>query len=215
MTDQNNETETLQSEVATVVEEGIDIRAKVRDLTMKALLTHELDFGGIRQVMGAVSEGISIGAKKHASNLKGALSDGFAGMDDALRKSAEATHLALRQLVSQGKDFTDTDLREALHDLKALEEDFLSTVSKVAEKAGEKVRQELGELVSHARRAGTDTGTVVASTLNEMGHRLGATAKEGSRETAGAAKEIKTRLSLLASGVLLGMADALDKKTKH
>ena len=214
MGDQNTESETLQSEVATVVEEGVDIRARVRDLTMKALLNHELDFAGIREVMGAVSEGISIGAKKHATNVKGALSDGFSGMDDALKKSAEATHLALRQLASQGKDFTETDLRDALHDLKALEEDFLSTVSKVAEKAGDKVRQELGDLVSHARRAGTDTGAVVASTLNDLGNRLGATAKEGGQETTGAAREIKKRLSLLASGVLLGMADALDKKSK-
>jgi Family of unknown function (DUF6781) len=40
--------------------------------------------------------------------------DGVRQLDDALVKSASATHGALQQLASRGQDFTDNDLKEAM-----------------------------------------------------------------------------------------------------
>ena len=209
-----SEAEQITAEASAAVGQGVDIRQKVRDLTLRALKGRQLDTAELKQVIRAVAEGISIGAGKYAGEAKSALADGLAGLDDALRKLAEATQLALRQLVSQGKDFTGHDLKAALGNFKRLEEDFLSTVSQVADAAGGIIRQELQELVSHARRVGTDTGAIISATVSDLSNRLSATLRESKNAGEAAAREISKRLALLTSGILSGMADALHEKAK-
>ncbi|MDO9064938.1 MAG: hypothetical protein Q7U25_06985, partial [Sulfuricella sp.] len=157
----------------------------------------------------AVTEGISVGAAKHAGEVKAALSEGLAGLDEALTKAAEATRLALEQLTSQAKDFSETDLNWALVNLKRLEEEFLDTVSVAADSATDKIKQELKELVTHARRAGTDTGAKVTETVGALSNKVSATLHESTIVGKDAAREMSARLASLASGILAGMADAL------
>ena len=91
---------------------------------------------------------------------------------------------------------------------------FLNTVSKVSEAAGGRIKEEFASQLTHLRRSGTDSGRVVAATLAEFGQNAGSAAKTGARQTANAALEMKQRLTLLASGILAGMADALHEKAK-
>jgi hypothetical protein len=206
--------DTLKKAVSETVEQGQDIRARVRDLTLQALKTRHLNSTEIKGVIRTVAEGISLGAEKRAGEVRSALSEALGGLDDALRKSAEATSLALRQLTSQTKDFTDQELKQALEHLKTLEDDFLSTVGQVAEAAGARIKGELKDLVTHAQRVGTGTGSQVAATVNEFGHRVSISLKEGAAAGKDAAREVSVRLAALASGLLAGMADALREKTE-
>lgn len=206
--------EEIKQAVSVSVEEGVDIRVKVRDLTLQALRTRRLDYDEIKPVIAAVTEGISMGAAKHAGEVKAALSEGLAGMDEALTKAAEATHLALQQITSQARDFSETDLEWALVNLKRLEEEFLDTVSIVADSATDKIKQELKELVTHARRAGTDTGAKVAETVGTLSNKVSATLKESKSSGQDAAREMSSRLASLAGGILAGMADALHEKAE-
>lgn len=217
MTEKNSNmlsTEEIKQAASASVEEGVDIRAKVRDLTLRALKTRKLSTEEIRPVINAVTEGISVGAAKRAGEVKSALSEGLAGMDEALTKAAEATRLALEQMTSHAKDFSESELDWALVNLKRLEEEFLDTVSVVADSAADKIKQELKDLVVHARRAGTDTGAKVAETVSTLGNKVSATLHEGKVVGKDAAREMSARLASLASGILAGMADALHEKAE-
>lgn len=207
-------TEEIKSAAVESVQQETDIRAKVRDLTLRAIQSRRLDAAGVKEVVRAVTEGISIGAEKRGGEIRMALSEAISGLDEALQKSAQATRLALQQLTSQSKDFTDHDLKQALDNLKKMEEDFLSTVSQVADGAGAKVKQELKDLAEHARRAGTDTGASIAATVNELGNRLSATLAGGKAAGQEAAHAFTARIAALASGILAGMADALHEKSE-
>lgn len=204
--------ETIKIAVSDSVEQATDIRVRVRDLTLQALRTRNLDAKEVTGVVKAVTEGISLGLGKRAGEIKGALSDALAGLDEALTKSAEATHLALRQLTSQGKDFSDNELKQALENLKEIEEEFLKTFNTVAEAASGVVKQEMKDLVTHVRRTGTDTGSKVSETLNEFSHRVKTSMEGGATAGKGAAREISARLASTASGILSGLADALHEK---
>lgn len=204
----------IKQAVSASIEQGADIRENVRNLTLQALKTRKLSVEEIKSVIGPVIEGISLGAAKRAGEMKSAVTEGLAGLDEALSKAAEATQLALKQLTSQAKDFSDSDLDWALVNLKRMEEDFLATVSQVADSATDLIRQEMKDLVVHARRAGTDTGAKVAETANILGNKVSATLHESKVTGKEAAREMSVRLAALAGGILAGMADALHEKAE-
>src|SRR5918992_732484 len=127
-------------------------------------------------------------------------------MDDenSVRKAAseavEAGESALKQMVATGRGISDNEVKQALAGMKKIEEDFVATVSQVASSANERVRPELQDLVKRATHAGTETGRQVAHLMAEFTFT--------GVELAG---EFSARFAKMASGVLAGMADALEK----
>lgn len=214
MSENNSNLSSIQSAVSESVAGGGDIRSQVRDLTLRALKGRHLDAEAVKQVVKAVGEGVNLGLERRGGEIRLALSEAVAGVDEALAKSAEAIRLALQQLTSQSRDFTAVDLRLALDDLKRLEKEFLSTLGDAAEVTGGKVRQEFRDLADHARRAGTDTGAKVSATVSEFENRLRAVAAEGTVAGKAGAREMSARLAALASGILAGLADALHEKSE-
>jgi hypothetical protein len=192
--------ETLRQAAAESVRDADDIRRRVHDLTLEALKTRHFDREGIRAVVRAVSEGVALGAPASRADLRHALGEAFRGMDQALTKSLQAGHEALRQLVATGRGISDNELKQALAGLRKIEEDFVATVSQVADSANERLRPELHELLSRAKHAGTDTGRETAKLMAEFA--------VAGIELAG---EFGVRFASLAGGVLAGMADALQK----
>ncbi len=212
MSDTPQNAEQIAGEAAAAAEKVTDLRGSVRDMTLRALKSRELSLGEMKSVLRAVSEGVSIGLEKRGGELKGAAADALAGLDEAVKKSAEATKLAAEQLLSQGREFTEQDLKPVYEDMKRLEGELLDAVSNAADRAGARVKQEFSDLVTHARRTGTDTGRLVADTVAEFNGRLAGTVKGGAAESATAARELSKRLTVVASGILSGMADALHEK---
>ena len=195
--------DSIRQAAAESVKEGGDIRQRVRDLTLEALKTRHFDREGMREVVRAVSEGVSLGAEASGTGLREALVEGFRGMDQALTRSVEAGHAALRQLVATGRGISDHELKQALAGLKKIEEDFVATVSQVAASANERVRPELRALVERATHAGTETGRQTAKLMTEFAF--------SGMELAG---QFSVRFAQMASGVLAGMADALEKSAQ-
>jgi hypothetical protein len=193
-------TENISQAASDSVSKGEDIRQRVHDVTLEALKTRRFDREAIRDVVRAVTEGMTRGAEGSGLGVRQALAEGFRGMDQALTKSVEAGHEALRQMVATGRGISDNELKQALDGLRKVEEDFVATVDQVAQSANERVRPQLRELVRDATHLGTETGRRTA--------RLMADFTLGSLELAG---EFGVRFAQLASGVLAGMADALDK----
>src|SRR5918992_3118911 len=114
--------ERLRQAAEEFVRRGVDIRGKVHDLTLAALQSRRFDRDAMRDVFRAVTAGVATGAEG-APDMRQALADGLKGMDQALARSAEAGAAALKQLASSGRNFSETDLKGALADLKKLEDD--------------------------------------------------------------------------------------------
>jgi hypothetical protein len=205
--------EAITQEATATVEEAKDIRTRVRDLTLSAIRQRHLEAGEVREIVRALMTGINFGLEKKAEDSKVAMSEAFAGLDDALQKSAEATHLALQQLSDRGKEFSDIDLTIAIENMKQTEKDFLTVVSEVAAAASDRVKTDWQELVTHATRTGTDTGRQVADTLNVFSHRMAEVAVDVRTVGGGAARQLSSRFVQVASGILAGVTEAIrDKK---
>jgi hypothetical protein len=188
---------------------GVDIRARVRDLTLAALQARKLDFNAMREVMRDMAEGVTTGAEQRGAEMKQALDEAFKGMDEAFTKSAHATQLAMQDLTTRARDFNDTELRSTLEGLKHMEGDLLSAMGSAAERVGGRVRAETQEILAHATRSGTDTGAIVARTMAEFSQRLAGVAGEGARDGMEAARMMSERMAQAASGFLSAMSETL------
>jgi Skp family chaperone for outer membrane proteins len=194
------EEDSLRKAAGEAMKAGEDVTRRVRDLTLDALRNRRFDREGIREVVRAVTEGMASAAPASGGTLRQAMGQAFRGMDEALTKSVEAGEGALRQMVATGRGLADNEVKQALAGLKKIEEDFVDTVSKVASSANERARPELRALVERATHAGTETGKQTAKLMAEFTF--------AGMELAG---EFSARFAKMASGVLAGMADALEK----
>lgn len=204
--------EGIKQAASAAVSAGQDIRERVRDLTLSAIRQRRMEASEVKNVVKALAEGISLGLDKRAHDSKQALGQAFAGLDAALMKSAEATHLALQQLSTSNNDFSSQDLKAALDNLKKVEQDFLDTLNEVARKSSGHVKTELDELLSHSRRTGTDTGRQVATTLAAFSQQIKGVAHDTRAAGSGAVRELSSRFTQVAAGILEGIAQALHNK---
>ncbi len=203
--------ERIRQQASESVRAGIDIQARVHDITLAALTGGRFDPKAVREVVRAVAEGVALGAESSRTEMRRSLADAFHGIDEALRKSAEAGQTALRQLVTTGRGFTDNELKSALGNLRRIEDDFIATMAQVSDAASARVRPELRKVLDEARRSGTETGRQVASTMAEFAQRASLASIEVTLAGIETAGEVGARFAQLASGVLAGLADALRK----
>ena len=202
--------ERLREAAEEFVRQGVDIRARVHDLTLAALSSRRFDRDAMRDVFRAVTAGVATGAEG-SPDMRQTLADGLKGMDQALARSAEAGASALKQLASSGKTFSDTELKAALANLKKLEDDFVTTVSRVADAATGPVQPELRGALGNLTHTGTETGKQLALAANELTHRFAVFSIDASLAGLQVAGEFGARFANLASGILSGVADALQK----
>ena len=193
-------TDSIRKAAVDAMKSGGDVARRVQEVTLEALRNRRFDREGIRDVVRAVTEGMASAAPTSGGTVRQVMGQAFRGMDEALTKSVEAGEQALRQLVSTGRGVADNEVKQALAGLKKIEEDFIVTVSKVASSANERARPELRALVERATHAGTETGRQTAKLMAEFTF--------AGMELAG---QFSVRFAQMASGVLAGMADALEK----
>ena len=166
--DETRSRDSIRKAASDAMKAGGDIGRRVRDLTLESLANRRFDREGIREVVRAVTEGMAAAAPASGGSMRQAMGQAFRGMDEALTKSVEAGHAALRQMVAAGRGISDNEVKQALAGLKKIEQDFVATVSQVASSANERVRPELEDLVKRAARAGTDTGRQAAHLMTEF-----------------------------------------------
>lgn len=184
------------------------IRQRVKGLTSQVLQQGRVDPDAVRDVVRAVIGQTPGNAAVSGAEARELFADAVRGLDEMLVKSASATHGALQQLASRGKDFTDNDLKEALVSLRKLEEDYMAVANRIAEAMSSNLRREIMELGVHAQNVGVEASARVATTMGEFAKGMGAT--PGLATMRGAS----VRMALLASGVLAGVADALSDQTE-
>ena len=190
-------------------DEDLAIRERARELTSQVLQRGRVDTDALRDIVRAVV-GQTTSDVTDASETREPFVDAVKRLDEALLKSASATHDTLQQLASRGKDFTDNDLKDALVRLRKLEEDYVAIASLIAEAMTGNLRREMMGLAVHARGVGTETSARIAGMMGEFASRMGEGATSGLETMRGTG----IRMTLLASGVLAGVADALGDRTE-
>ena len=172
-------------------------------MTSQALQEGRIDPEAVRDIARAVIGGTPGNMGMSGAEMRELFVESVRKLDDALVKSARETHDALQQLTTRGKDFTDNDLKEALVSLRKLEQDYAAATSRIAEAMTGNLRREMAELAVHAQNVGVEASARVASMMGEFAEGVGA--------TSGMARirDASSRMALLASGVLAGVADAL------
>jgi len=215
MSKQDMSDEQIRDAASASMASGEHIRERVRELTLQALQSRRLDFPAMGQVLKSLTEGISVGAERGGQDARRALSEAFAGMDQAMSKAAQASSLALKELASRGREFSDTDLKQGLERMRQMEHGFLDSVRQVSQSASGVVKSEWQDVMAHAQRAGTDTGKVISQTARELSASMGASLSEGAIVGVEAARQFGERLAAMTSGILAGMSEALrlDKDT--
>ena len=204
-------TATARDAVPPVTEDQA-IRQRVKELTSQVLQQGRMDPDAVRDVVRAVIGRTPSEMATSASDARELFAAAVRELDEALMKSAGATHSALQQLALRGKDFTDNDLKEALVSLKKLEEDYVAASGRIAEAMSGNLRRQMTELAAHAQNLGVEASARVATVMGEFASNV---TSPGLATMRGAS----ARMALLASGLLAGVADALSdqaeaKKTK-
>jgi len=207
--------EQIKQSAQTLVRGGESVRERLQELTVSALTQRQLAEQEIREVLGAITEGISLGAAERTEEVRTALGNALSGVDDALGHAAEAMHLALGEASSHVQEFAEQDLKQGIGELKKLEGIFVETVGRVAQSAGGLVKQEMAALTEHARHAGTGTGERVKTVADELGNRLRATAQQAGDAGKHAVREVSARVAALASRKLSEIATRIADKAEQ
>jgi hypothetical protein len=199
---------TTSADAAPAAVEDQPIRERVKELTSQVLQQGRVDPEAVRDVVSTVLGRAPSTTFVSGDKARELFADAVRQLDDALVKSASATHGALQQLASRGQDFTDNDLKEALASLRKLEEDYVAVANRLSEAMSANLRRELTELATHAQNIGVEASVRVASMMGEFASSM--SAGSGLATVRGAS----ARVAMLASGVMAGIADALRDHTE-
>ena len=194
---------TSATDAAPAAVEDEPIRERVKKLTSQVLQQGRVDPEAVREVASAVLGRTSGSTAVTGAEARELFAEGVRQLDDALVKSAGATHDALQQLASRGQDFTDNDLKAALVSLRKLEEDYVAASNRLAEALNADLRREMTEIAAHAQNLGVEASVRAASMMGEFASNV--SAGSGLATVRGAS----ANMAMLASGVLAGIADAL------
>ena len=200
--------ELLRNLASESIRKGEDIRATVRDLTLKALQGRQTTLAQIRSALRSIAEGVNIGAAKSPIDPEALINDAFAGMDDALLKVVEANRIALAKL-TDGQSFEDSQMKRALDELERYEDTLLRSVKQASSGATDKIRAQWAGVLKTTKLEGTDTGARVAATLEQYGAQMQNALRETRSGAMKMAHALTRNYATLVSGVLIGLSEAL------
>lgn len=192
--------------------QGEALRKAVNEATLQALQGRELTLKNIKAVIKSVTEAASTGAAQNpmgAEAVEPLLAKAFDGMDGALRQAVEANRRALQQLVTQGVDLQETQLKKAVDDLEKMEDTFFATVAKASQGAAESLQSPWAQVLDTMKLKGTGTGADATASIAQLTAQTQAALRDSRRLGMKAAKTLMDSYAALASGVLIGMSEAL------
>ncbi len=215
--------------------QGEQLRKATSEATLAALQGRELSLknirGALKQVADAASAGVAknMGAMPKIPGMPGMpampdidaealLDKAVAGMDDALLKAVDANRVALSTLQAQGADMRDKHLTKALADLEKMEDTLFDTLKKAASGSGvaaplaETWSQVLGKMQASGTQSGNgaaNVGKQMADQAAQMADQMQTAMRSSRAASMKAASAMAESYTAMVSGVLIGMADAL------
>ena len=202
----------LTEMVAAAVKQGENLRVNVRNLTLQALQARDLSLGQMRGVLTSVTAGVNRGAAESEGDPQKVIGKALAGMDEALLQAVRASHIALNQLSEQGADFEDSRLKKSLNELERLEDEFLKVVRQAAGSSTGSLKNGWTQMLKQAQVDGTETGAEVEAMFADMTANLQKTMRSGREASFKAAHAFTQNFATLASGILIGLTEAYQRK---
>jgi hypothetical protein len=203
-----NSDEVLKAMVVEAVKRQAQIRSSVRDITLKALQVRELGLSQINNVVRKVTEGVNAGLGDKV-DVKKALADAFAGMDDALLKVVEANQVALTKLTEGGASFEESSVKKALDELEKLEDRFRDGITQGTQEAGARLTQQWASVLDKIPPGGTDTGERVLQTITTHAQQAKDAMTQSREAGLKVAHTLAQNYATLVSGVLMGLSEAM------
>jgi len=205
--------EKVISDVQAATSDDEGLRERVRVLVMQALVERQADPAAVKSVLRSVLAGIDGGLAQRGVQAGSAVREAVKGMDEAVARSVYALQMALEEAWGQGREYAESDVKETVSSLQDLEDDLLLTVKNAADDSTSWLKGEFTDLAAHLARTGTDTGIQVRDVLHRLNSRLSSAAAGSGADARMAASTTRARLSQVSSGILRGLADALDART--
>ena len=202
----------LTEMVAAAVKQGENLRVNVRNLTLQALQARELSLGQIRNVLSSVTAGVNRGAADVEGDPQKMMGKALAGMDEALLQAVRASHIAITQLSEHGADFEDSRLKKSLNELERLEDEFLKVVRQASGSATGNLKNGWTQLLKQAQVDGTETGAEVEAMFADLTANMQKTMRSGREASFKAAHALTQNFATLASGILIGLTEADQRK---
>jgi hypothetical protein len=195
--------------------QGAQLKKTVTETTLAALQGRELTLKNIRGVLKQVADAASTGVAQNVTagiDPEALLDKAVAGMDEALLKAVEAQRTTLATLAAQGADLRDKHLSKALSDLEKMEDGLFSAVKKAADGAGNPMAAAWAPILEKMQAGGTASGAQAAAATQQfaqMAEQMQATMRSTRAASMKAAQALAESYAAMASGVLLGMSEAL------
>ena len=194
--------------------QGEAVRKAVTEATLKALQGRELSLKNIKQVLNTVAQAASTGAAGSAlpaADIEGLLTKAVAGMDAALEKAVQANRKALQQIVDQGADLREKQVKKALADVEKMEDTLFAALRKAAEGSQASLEGPWAGVLKAMQGKGTGTGALASATISELMDSAQSNLRRGRALGLSASQAMLDSYSTLVGGVLIGMSDALQQ----
>ncbi len=199
-----NQLQAVEDEIRESVQSGSDIHHKIKNITLKALTSRQLDIENIQNVAEAVSKGINEGVSTKSEHAKEIFGQAVSALDDALAVAVEAWKLAIEEAASKVSEYSQHDINGASQDLQGMENSFLDSLEKVAG-SNQLISEIAGDFVTHARHSGTAVGKQALTALEAL-KKLPDLGKDS---VISSTVQATITLAELGSGILSGIAESL------
>lgn len=195
----------VKNAVRAAVKSGADVHQQVKDITLKALTTGQLDMDNIKNVTETVINGINEGMASHGEHGKEVFNQAVTALDDTLAIAAEASTLAIEEAASKVADYSQHDLNGAVKDIQDMEGLFLDTLEKVAKSSSQVVTDIVNDFIAHSRQSGTAVGEQTLIALDALKD----LPKISADMIVSSTVATTSALAKIGSGILLGIAESL------
>jgi hypothetical protein len=195
--------------------QGEALRKAVGEATLKALQGRELTLKNIKETIKGVTAAASKGAASNpapAVDVEAMLTKAFSGMDAALLQAVEANRRALAQLVEQGANLREGQMKKALADVEKLEDTLFGAIEKAMQSVPAPLQTAWSNVLEAGKAAGTGTGGKAQATVAQLTEQARTSVRDGRELSLKAAQAMLDSYSALVSGVLIGMSQGLQGK---
>ena len=206
--------ETIKQEARQAGTDGLDINAQIHDITLRALEQRKLSVAEIKAVLASVSAGINLGLAERGGDITQSLREAINGMDQAVVKFAQSAQLMIQEMLGSGREFRAGELQQSLQTLRDTERMLMDALRRAATTSTDLLVVETNRVASHLKASGSHAGGQARATLALLATRLRATMHAGKISVGLAARDVTSRMALVASGLLTGAGEALRNKAK-
>lgn len=208
-----NANEQMQDALRDAVSSDEALRERVKLIVMRWVSQRRIDPAALREVTAAAVDGLGAGFAPRGQAASAALSVAVEGLDEAVSRAVYALQMATEEAWDGGRQFAANDLKPTLDELRGLEGSFVQALRSAADKSQGWLKQEFLNLGEHLVRNGSDTGRRVGEVTEILGNRLKDASSGVGQDALASAALARSRVIAIASGVLRGLADALEGKS--